>query len=254
MHRLIDPATRQVIAKDLRHLLCQCQLPRPREMPGQHGCRGRIAQGGAQIHQPGPHPVKQRRNLGPGDAGLIPIQKRVISITAIGQSRSFGAAQIDDLPQHRQKARQITSLARCGPFALRYRGDARDFGGQIPRHAARTGVAMGNQAQLRGLGLTVGDGLIQPFPHTRIGAPRMQNTLQRRHFFAALMGRPARHHGFLVPAQTPHHLAQRLGLALKGQKIAKRAHALAPFTLWTTGYMLKNRARSTSVSTATAPS
>lgn len=113
---------------------------------------------------------------------------------------------------------------------------------------------MGNQAQLCGLGLGAGRGMLQPFPDTRIGTPRMQHTLQRCHFFTALQCRTARHHGFLVPAQTPHHLPQRLGLALKGQKIAKRAHALAPFTLWTSGYMLKNRARSTNVSTATAPS
>ena len=105
-----------------------------------------------------------------------------------------------------------------------------------------------------GLGLAFMRGPVQPFAQTRVGAPCMQDPLERCHLIAALIGRPARHHGFLIPAQTAHDLRERFGLALKGQKIRHRAHARAPFTLWASGYMLRNRARSTNVSTATAPS
>ena len=40
----------------------------------------------------------------------------------------------------------------------------------------------------------------------------MQNRFNRGHFLAPLGSRTARHHGFLVPAQSPRDLAKRLGV------------------------------------------
>ena len=102
-------------------------------------------------------------------------------------------------------------------------------------------AAMGAMAQLRAPH-PVQRALVersQPFAHTRISAPCMQNRFHRGHFLGPLISSPARHHRFLIPAQTSGHLPQREGLALmRHQRVISPcgiAHARAPRIDVTTG-------------------
>ena len=88
-------------------------------------------------------------------------------------------------------------------------------------------------AQLRNLyfALRFCFGLGQPISHTRIGTAGVQYRFHRGHFFTPLGGGIARHHGFLIPAQTASHLPQGLRFALERHQIIIGCHVFIPLRI-----------------------
>ena len=233
MHRLINPAPVEIIAKRRSHLARQRQLPVAIEPPLQsHRLIGRPQHPFAQRHQSWPHPAKQRADAGGFRFGFIGIEQRIIKIATRSHRRRLFAFQRNHLFQHRQEACNIICRPRRRPFALRHRGQPRQFFCQQRRHFLGAVIAALNMPKLRRTHSIRGNRRRQPLANPWVSAAGVQNPLQRRHLVTALIGSAAWHHGFLIPAQPPGNLAQRLGVALIGHQVVKRCHVGLRIICW----------------------
>ena len=141
---------------------------------------------------------RQRRARRPR---LVIIQQCIIEVASIGQRRCLLALQRNNLFQRRQKSGDIFSRARFCPDALRLAGQPRQIGGELGRDFHRPRVRPTDMTQLSAGHIVDRLGGVQPVPHARICASGVQYTLNRSHFGGALIRGPARHHGFLIPAE-----------------------------------------------------
>jgi hypothetical protein len=218
MHRQIQPPAREVIAEGSASRAPAASAPRGRTRPS--GARLRRAQHRlAQRHQPRAHPVEHRRDLGAAGAGLVIVQQRVIEVAAIAPAPPPPrAAAPPPAPASAGNGRPRRARAPR-PRPLRDRGHARHLRRQPRRHAVRARHRAGSGAAWPRRPRRAPP----PPPASHRCADRCAARaapLQRRHLLGCAGGRAARHHGFLVPAQPAHHLAQRLGLALMGHQFS----------------------------------
>ena len=221
MHGQINPPMGEIITKRRRQIPRQRQLRRLGEPPfhplWHRFTQHRLAQG----HQPWPHPPEHRRQSFRRRPRLIIVDQRVIQIAALCQTFRLLPPERYHLCQRRQEIRHTLTRPCRSPNPLRCRGHPRQFLRQIRWHPGRPDVAAPDQTDLRLPRCILRVRLLQPIPHPSIAASGVQDPLHRRQFLAALLRRPARHHGFLIPAQPFRHQRQRLGLPLIGHQIRK---------------------------------
>ena len=253
MHRQIQSPPAQIIAKDLR------QFPRQRQLRGAIECALQlgplhIQRRPTQRHQPRPHLGEHRIKLVRAHPRLVILEQRIIERAARRQRRRFLALEPHHFGQHGRKGGIIIRRPRLGPLPLRPARKAGQRHRQISRHLDRPLIIPPDMAQLRPrhrLGC-LRLGLRQHIAPRRVHPPRMQHRLNRTRFLGPLIGGPARHHGFLIPAQPPGHLRQGLRLALARHQIVIGAHAQVPRIEVARGYWLRNRARRINTQRTTA--
>ncbi len=231
MHRQIEPSAREIIAEAARHLARKAHLRLMREMSRDLGPI-RPKRRTAQFHQPRPHLGKEPLERLRRHPRLIFVQKRVIAIAAIGERRRFLSLELQNLGQGRREGGDIVGGARLGPDPLRPACQPRQRHRQGGGHARRALVIAADEAQfgpgLRILGVGFLLRLGQKMAARGIGAPLVQHRLHRAHLLGALLGRAARHHRLLVPAQTARHLRQRRAFALARHQIVMGRHVIPP--------------------------
>ena len=231
MHGQIHAPARPVVTEGGGALPGQAQLRLGRELAAQQ--RGLVVGPHdivAQLHETRAQIGEDRPDRGRRGAGFVIVQQRVIGVAPIGDGGGFLALEHQDLGQRRQEGRDILIGAGLGPDPLRQRGGARQFRRQPRRNAGLAAIIAPDQFQHPGVFgiLDLGLGPVQPFADARIGAALVQHGLHGGHFLGPLLGRAARHHGFLVPAETFGNRGQRLGGALEVHQGVEIAHFTVP--------------------------
>lgn len=232
MHRLVDPPAREIIAKIRRQRRGQRHLFGLVKGAGEAFGLIRPHDFIAQRHQTGPQRAEHGVQFRPRRAGFVILVQRVpqVMIGALLQSGGLFAAQRHDLFKHRGEMGEIIAGAGLGPDPLGHGRDLGQFRRQTGRNFDRALIGATDVTQLR-LRHRVQCARVnrgQPIPQTGIGFAGMKHVLQRFEFFAALLGGPTRHHGFLIPIQPAHDGTKRTGFTGKTHQIIKCGHDYRP--------------------------